>query len=103
MTGIFGETHKFKQENGPEISLIVDGDEHYARYETVDGYTVVYDDDLGLYCYSLLRDGEFMSSKIPTSEPPPADLPPHLEEEYPVRAAKAAAIIASRTPPGEAG
>ena len=71
MTGIFGETFKFKQEKGPEVSLVVNGDEHYARYETEDGYTVVYDTDLGLYCYAIKRDGKFVSSKIPVSEPPP--------------------------------
>ena len=103
MTGIFGDTLNFKQENGPEIPLVVEGDEHYARYETVDGYTVVYDAERGLYCYALLRDGEFVSSQTPASEPPPADLTPHLQEESPVRAAKAAAVIASRTPPDEAG
>lgn len=103
MTGIFGETFNFKQENGPEVPLVVHGDEYYARYETKDGYTVVYDADLGLYCYALLRDGKFVSSKIPLSEPPPDAVPPHLEESDSVRAAKAAAKLATRNPPEEAG
>ena len=101
MTGIFGESHKFPQENGPEVSLVVDGDESYARYETPDGYSVIYDPDLGLYSYALTDDdGRFVSSKIPTNEEPPANLPLHLEESFPVRAAKAEAKIKKRSPPG---
>jgi hypothetical protein len=99
MTGIFGETLNFTQENGPEVSLVVNGDEYYARYETSDGYAVVYDKDLGLYCYAMLKDGKFVSSKIPISGPPPAGLPSHLEESDKVRAEKAAAKLAARNPP----
>jgi hypothetical protein len=104
MTGIFGETLSFKQENGPDISLVVNGDESYARYETPAGYSVIYDPDLGLYSYALTNnDGSFISSKIPASEPPPANLSPHLEEAFPVRAAKAEAKIKKRSPPDHAG
>ena len=104
MTGIFGDTLKFKQESGPEISLVVNGDESYARYETPDGYTVVYDPELGLYTYAITDDeGRFISSKTPTSEEPPANLPLHLEESFPVRAAKAEAKIKRRSPPDTAG
>lgn len=103
MTGIFGDTVNFKQENGPDISLVVHGDESYARYETPAGYTVIYDPELGLYSYAFTDDdGGFVSSKIPTTEPPPANLPPHLEETFPVRAAKAAAQITKRSPPDDA-
>jgi hypothetical protein len=101
MTGIFGDTLKFPQENGPEVSLVVNGDESYARYETPDGYSVIYDPDLGLYTYALTDDdGRFVSSKTPTNEEPPANLPPHLEESFSVRAAKAEAKIKKRSPPG---
>jgi hypothetical protein len=79
MTGIFGETLPFKQENGPDVQLVVFGDEHYARYETEDGYTVVYDKDRGLFCYATLIDGSFVSSGVPISEPPPGT-PPHLKD-----------------------
>jgi hypothetical protein len=104
MTGIFGETVSFKQENGPDISLVVNGDESYARYETPAGYSVIYDPELGLYTYALTDDdGRFVSSKIPAGEPPPANLTPHLEEAFPVRAAKAEAIIKKRSPPDNAG
>jgi|SRR5688500_5561014 len=103
MTGIFGDKHSFKQENGPEVSLVVHGDESYARYETPDGYTVMYDPNLGLYTYALTDDdGRFVSSKTPTSEEPPANLPLHLEESFPVRAAKAEAKIKKRSPPDNA-
>jgi hypothetical protein len=101
MTGIFGETLNFKQENGAEVPLVVHGDEYYARYETPDGYTVVYDPDLGLYSYAELRAGKLISTRTPLSEPPPAGLPPHLEESDSVRAAKAAAKAARRNPPDE--
>ena len=101
MTGIFGQTLTFKQEKGSDVSLVVNGDENYARYETTDGYTVVYDTELGLYCYALTRDGKFASSKIPLSDPPPRGVPKHLEESDPVRASKAAAKIKSRNPPDD--
>ena len=82
------------------MSLVVNGDESYARYETTDGYTVIYDPELGLYTYALTDDkGSFVSSKTPTSEEPPANLPLHLEESFPVRVAKAEAKIKKRSPP----
>ena len=103
MTGIFGDTLSFKQENGPDVSLVVNGDESYARYETPSGYTVIYDPELGLYTYALLDDeGKFISSKTPTNEDPPPDLPLRLEESFPVRAAKAEAKIKKRSPPDSA-
>lgn len=103
MTGIFGDTVSFKQENGPDVSLVVEGDESYARYETPSGYTVIYDSELGLYAYALTDDdGRFISSKTPTNEEPPPNLPLHLEESFPVRAAKAEAKIKKRSPPGSA-
>jgi hypothetical protein len=101
MTGIFGDTLTFKQENGPDVSLVVNGDESYARYETPAGFTVIYDPELGLYTYALIDDnGSFISSKTPANEEPPPDLPLHLEEPFPVRAAKAEAKISS--PPDSA-
>lgn len=102
MTGIFGDTLSFKQENGPDVSLVVNGDESYARYETTNGYTVIYDSDLGVYTYALTDDtGRYISSKTPINEQPPANLPLHLEEAFSVRAAKAEAKIKKRSPPGD--
>src|SRR4051812_31130092 len=54
MSAIFGETLTFGQAKGPEVILKVFGDEHYARYEDLRGYTTVYDDELGLFCYARL-------------------------------------------------
>ena len=103
MTGIFGDSISFKQENGPDVSLVVEGDESYARYETPAGYTVIYDSDLGLYTYALIDDdGSFVSSKTPTNEEPPPNLPLHLEETFEVRAAKAEAKAKKRSPPDSA-
>ena len=57
MSAIFGETLTFPQPAGPQVRLRVFGDEFYARYETLDGHTVVLDTDLGLYCYATLAGG----------------------------------------------
>jgi hypothetical protein len=54
MSAIFGENLIFQQEKGSDVELVVFGDEFYARYQTKDGYTVVYDPDCGLYCYAIL-------------------------------------------------
>ncbi|MDF0594147.1 hypothetical protein P0O24_11200, partial [Methanotrichaceae archaeon M04Ac] len=74
MAAIVGETLTFEQENGPEVELVVFGDEFYARYETVDGYSVVYDYQRGLFCYALLIDGELVSSGVSLEESRPAGL-----------------------------
>lgn len=88
MSAIFGETLTFGQENGPDIRLVAFGDEHYARYETPDGYTVIYDTELGLFCYARLSDGAFVSSRVPATDLPPADLRRHLQESEAVRLEK---------------
>ena len=54
MSAIFGELLNFPQEQGPEVRLRVFGDERYARYEDIDGYTMVYDKARGLFCYAAL-------------------------------------------------
>lgn len=103
MAGIFGDTISFKQENGPDVPLVVEGDESYARYETPAGYTVIYDSELGLYTYALIDDnGRLVSTKTPINEEPPPDLPLHLEEPFAVRAEKAEAKIKKRSPPDSA-
>ena len=80
MSGIFNEQLTFKQENGPDVRLVVIGDEHYAQYETIDGFTVVYDVGKGLYCYAQTLNGRFGSTGIPISVPPPPELPRPLNE-----------------------
>ena len=90
MSAIFGELMSFDQENGPEVKLRVFGDEFYARYETEEGYTAIYDDDLGLFTYARLEAGRFLSSGLELSHSPPPGLEKHLEESNEVRQDKAA-------------
>jgi M6 family metalloprotease-like protein len=80
MSAIFGERLLYPQEAGPDVQLVVWGDEFYARRETTSGYTVVYDRDLGLYCYAQLVRGHFASTRVPSTKPPPPGVPPHLNE-----------------------
>ncbi len=80
MSAIFGETLTFAQEAGPDIRLTTFGDEFYARYEDADGYTAVYDADLGQWCYAMLVDDRFVSTAVSLAERPPAGIPRHLEE-----------------------
>jgi M6 family metalloprotease-like protein len=91
MSAIFGEILTFGQENGPEIALRVFGDEHYARYENLDGYSAIYDDQLGLFCYARLAAGSFRSTGTPLSARPPAGLVRHLQETQETIAARAQA------------
>lgn len=85
MSAIFGERFIFGQQNGPELELMVFGDEFYARYETPSGYTTVYDLDLGQYCYAALEDGYFISSGVSVSQPAPNGIRKHLREHPDVR------------------
>ena len=91
MSAIFGETLTFGQARGPELLLKVFGDEHYARYEDLRGYTTVYDDELGLFCYARLAAGSFRSTGIPLTDRVPAGLVRHLQESQDTIAARAAA------------
>jgi M6 family metalloprotease-like protein len=99
MSGIFNEQLTFKQENGPDVRLVVIGDEHYAQYETIDGFTVVYDVEKGLYCYAQTVHGRFVSSGIPMSDPPPPHIRRHITESEAVRQEKFALRHATRQPP----
>lgn len=85
MSAIFGEHLTLGQHNGPDITLRIFGDEFYARYETLDGYTVVYDLDQGRYCYAVLEDGHFISSGTPIGKPIPYGICRGLREKAPVR------------------
>ncbi|MGK7910983.1 MAG: M6 family metalloprotease domain-containing protein [Synechococcus sp.] len=85
MSAIFSETLIFQQENGADVELVVFGDEFYARYETKEGYTVVYDPDRGQYCYALLLNGQFASSGIPISKRPPSEIRRGLREAEKIR------------------
>ena len=76
MSAIFGELLTFSQESGADVKLRVYGDEFYARYETEDGYSVIYDQNLGRYAYALLAEGAFVSSGIDLSFGPPPGATP---------------------------
>ncbi len=89
MSAIFGEILNFSQENGSEVRLRVYGDEFYARHETEDGYTVIYDESLGKFTYAILKDGRFVSSGVDVSQRPPPGLEKHIEESNEVRLLKA--------------
>lgn len=91
MSAIFGEILTFGQEKGPEIALRVFGDEHYARYENLDGYSAIYDGQLGVFCYARLAAGSFRSTGTPLSARPPAGLVRHLQESQETIAARAQA------------
>jgi M6 family metalloprotease-like protein len=80
MSAIFGEILTFRQPNGPDIRLRVFGDEHYARYETLHGFTTVFDNEQGRFCYATLETGAFQSTGVPVSEAPPAGLARHIQE-----------------------
>lgn len=98
MTAIHGETLTFGQRNAPDIQLVVFGDELYARYESLSGYSAVYDEDRGLFCYARLVDGAFVSTGVPVTEAPPAGALLHGQESDAVRQAKSAAAHARRFP-----
>lgn len=101
MSSIFGEVLTFSQEKGPDVRLKVFGDEFYSRYENLDGYTAVYDIDLGLFCYAVLIEGEFVSSGVDISQNPPDKVWRHLKESEQVRNAKFESRYARMIPPIE--
>jgi M6 family metalloprotease-like protein len=82
---IFGEIVTFSQEKGPQVKLRIFGDEFYARHESIEGHTVVYDSDLGLFCYAVLINGEFVSSGVNLSQIPPPGARRHLKESEEIR------------------
>ena len=99
VSAIFGERLLFPQEAGPVVQLVVWGDEFYARRETASGYTVVYDRDLGLYCYAQLVQGYFASTRVPIVKPPPPAVPPHLNEWPVIRRGRMAVRGRALMPP----
>ncbi len=73
---ILGKTRTLPQKDGQDVQLRIFGDEFYARYETTDGYTVVYDTDVGKYCYAMVVKGHLVSSGAPIYKPVPKMLAP---------------------------
>ena len=101
MSAIFGEPVTFGQEAGGEVQLVVYGDESYARYETPDGYSAVYDEGLGLFCYADVVRGQFVSTGVAVTEPPPEGLARHLQEAPGVRRERHQARRVQRQAPPE--
>ena len=85
MSVLIGEIIVCGQRTGGDVQLRIFGDEFYARYESLDGYTVVYDEDCGCYCYAILASGRLVSSGVPVPKPRPAGLLKHLKEDPLVR------------------
>ena len=73
------------QHDGEAIALSVYGDEFYARYETQEGYTVVYDTDIGCYCYAMCSSGHFVSTGAHVGKVIPIGIRRHLKESPQVR------------------
>jgi M6 family metalloprotease-like protein len=102
MSAIFGETLRFSQRDGDDLPLVVQGDEMYARYETVDGYTVVYDEEVGAYCYAEIDGPHFRSSgRRADRATPPGGLPRHLHEGAEVRNGRVADRHRDMVPPDQ--
>ena len=85
MCTVSGEILLFRQEKGPDIQLATFGDEFYARYETTDGFTVVYDEERGHYCYAQVVEGRFASTGTSVLKPAPLGLRRHLKEAGTIR------------------
>lgn len=87
MSGIYGEILNFPQEKGADIPLRVFGSSNYARYENVDGYTVIYDPSLGLFCYAEISGNRLRSTGVTLGKEPPGIMR-HLEESSAVVGSK---------------
>jgi M6 family metalloprotease-like protein len=85
MSAIFGETLTFTQDDGGAVRLVVFGDDLYSRYETVDGYTAIYDASAGGYCYAEAKAGRFTSTGRRVEDPAPEGLSRHLHEDLQTR------------------
>jgi len=82
---VLGKIRTFPQKNGKDVQLKVYGDEFYARYETMDGYTVLYDTDKETYCFAVLAKGVLISSGAPIYKPMPIGVIRHIQEDKTVR------------------
>ena len=85
MCSLNGEVIVCGQRAGDPIQLRIYGDEFYGRYETIDGYTVVYDTDSHCYCFAELASGRFASTGIPANGEKPYGLKRHLKEAPEIR------------------
>lgn len=101
MSALNGEVIVAGQSVGDSIQLKIFGDEFYARRETIDGYTVIYDTQRGEYCYATLAEGRLVSSGIPLHKNKPATLRKHLKDSPKVRNQKFGLRYQQLRPPEE--
>ncbi|WP_258297670.1 M6 family metalloprotease domain-containing protein [Paenibacillus peoriae] len=87
MSRLNGEVTSVIQDN-KEIELRVYGDEFYARHESLDGYTAIYDQDAEKYCYAILQEGKLVTTGIGVDQPAPEGLQLHIKEDSTVRSQK---------------
>ena len=85
MCSLNGEVLIFDQGIGSSLQLRVFGDEFYARRETLDGFSVVYDTNRRCYCFATLAVGRFVSTGVPVHKPAPHGVRRHLKEDPKVR------------------
>jgi M6 family metalloprotease-like protein len=90
----FAKTIEFTQPNGEVVQIWGQGDDFYAVFETLDGFTVVFDQNLRAYVYADLNADatELVSTGVPVGAPRPAALQPHLR----INRAAAAALAGAR-------
>ena len=94
-----GKKAKFSQEGGKAVDLQVFGDEFYSYYETDEGYTAVYDNDKGMFCYATVVNGYFISTGIAVMKKPPKGLRKHLKEHKAIQITKFSKRYNSLIPP----
>ena len=85
MSSLNGEVIIADQGIGDALQLRIYGDEFYARRETLDGYSVIYDSERRCYCFATLAAGRFVSTGTPVHKPAPPGLRKHLKEDAVVR------------------
>ena len=72
----------FTQPDGTQFQVRGRGDQHYAVFETLDGFTVVQDPETGFYCYARVNEDaselESTGVKVGLVEPRNLALSPHI-------------------------
>jgi M6 family metalloprotease-like protein len=84
----------FSQPDGTPVEVIGSGDEFYARFETLAGYTVIFDTTQRAYCYADLdASGAYVSTseQAHLADPLELGLKPHLREGAAARKSKSLA------------
>jgi M6 family metalloprotease-like protein len=87
MSKLNGEVTSFIQ-NNKEIQLRVYGDEFYARHESMDGYTAIYDQTAQKFYYAELRKGRLVSTGIEIDSSAPDGLDLHIKEDPAIQSDK---------------